>query len=112
MKTILKTTNLEVDLKTRTYLEEKINSVVRFLGKKKDMDPVFRVELERVAAGHRKSGNVFRAEINLDWKGKVIRVEESKADILSAIDEVKDELILRIKKLKEKGMTKHRRTRA
>ena len=108
MKITLKTTNFKITSEIREYLDKKIIAVARFLPKKKTLDPVFRIELEKVAAKHHKTGELYRSEINLDLEGEVFRVEETEADILSSIDEVKDELIRQLKKAKDKRITKKR----
>ena len=54
---------------------------------------------------HHKSGDIFRAEINLSINGKMFRAESERDDLFTAIDEVRDSLEQEIKKFKTKKET-------
>ena len=42
---------------------------------------------------HHKSGDIFRAEINLKLKGDSLRAVREAEDLYAAIDQVKDEIV-------------------
>lgn len=56
-----------------------------------------RVELGRTTSHHR-SGDIYRAEINLRVDGEVLRAEAEAFDIHAAIDGVKDKIHREIEK--------------
>ncbi|HEY9586081.1 MAG TPA: ribosome-associated translation inhibitor RaiA [Candidatus Paceibacterota bacterium] len=66
------------------------------------------VELGKTTA-HHKSGNVFRAEINLHSAGKEFYAAVEKDDLYAAIDEMRDEITREIAKFKGKSETMFRR---
>lgn len=98
MKILIKATKLDLTSALKSYLEEKIWSLNKLVDKW-DLEGavVARVELGRTTVHHHK-GDVFRAEINLNLPGQVLRVEAEEWDIRVAIDRVKNELQREIKK--------------
>lgn len=58
--------------------------------------------------GHHKKGNIFKAEVNIQVPGKLIRASTEEWDLCAAIDKVKDELQREIKKYKEKSRTHYK----
>ena len=64
-----------------------------------------RVEVGKVKRGQRQGG-IFKAEINLNIGGYLIRVEEIGDSLMAAIDSAKDNLAREIKRHKNKSMTK------
>lgn len=107
MRIILKGTNVELTQELRDYVDEKIGGLDKFL---KNVDGTLeaRVELAKTTR-HHQQGNIYRAEVNLDFSGKVLRVEEEREDLFSAIDGVEDELKRRIVSYKDKRNTEMRR---
>lgn len=100
MKIIIKATNLDLTEPLKVYIEEKLESLNRFL-QAIDADVVrARVEVAR-STRHHRSGNVYHVDINLDLPGKVLRAEEDSEDIRVAIDAVKDKLKREIEKYKK-----------
>jgi ribosomal subunit interface protein len=69
-----------------------------------DQKRIIEVELGKVTTRQR-TGDIFRAEINLNLGGKMFRAESEQADLFSAIDETRDDLEQEIKKFKEKEET-------
>jgi len=102
MKIIIKTTNLELTPEIENYVYEKIGGVNKFLD---DIDKSGVIEAE-VEIGrttkHHQSGDIFRAEVNLVLPGKMLRTEAEERDLRTAIDRVKDELQMEIKKYRGK----------
>jgi ribosomal subunit interface protein len=100
MKINIKAANLDLTPALNQYLEEKIDSLSKFL-KNYEIEGEIqaRVEVGRTSRHHHR-GNVFRAEVNLILPKKILRSVAEREDIRVAIDEVKDELQQEIKKYK------------
>lgn len=58
---------------------------------------------------HHRSGDIYRAEINLQVGGHTFRAVAEKDDLYAAIDEVKDELGREVKANKKKRISIIRR---
>ena len=63
-----------------------------------------RVEVGKIRQGQRQ-GDIFRAEVNLNIGGKLLRAEETEESLPAAIDLVKDRLAQEIKDYKDKSAT-------
>lgn len=102
MKILIKATELELTPAIYDYIEEKIGSLSRFVGKFENKDILkIKVEIAR-ATRHHRHGNVFYAEANLRLPGKTLRAEHFDWDIRVAIDNVKDKLRQEIRRYKTK----------
>lgn len=97
MKIIIKTKNIELTPALHQYVEEKINSLEKFL----EIVEAW-VEVGKETRHHRK-GPFFRAECQMRLPGKSIRSVAVKEDLRLAIDEVKDELQRALKQYKKKN---------
>lgn len=87
----IKTTNYEITSEVSSYLDEKIQAIEKFLD---ESDELARCEAEvGRAAGHPERGNIWRAEINLIFKGQQLRAEAEAETVNAAIDEVKDDIM-------------------
>jgi len=62
-----------------------------------------------MSVGGQNSGQIYRAEVNLEVPGKLLRVEKIEKELFKAIDKVKDHLEIIIKKYREKRIDKKRR---
>lgn len=87
MNIITKCTNIDLSVAVSEYLDKKLSVINKFV----DGGSKIQVELEKTT-NHHKSGDIYRVELNLWNKGKLIRVERSSGDLYSAIDIAKDEL--------------------
>ncbi|HNX10989.1 MAG TPA: ribosome-associated translation inhibitor RaiA [bacterium] len=105
MKIKIKATKIVVTPEIKTYVEEKMNILEKYLGDIKVQN--FDIELEKVA-GEQHSGSIFRAEANLALPGDLLRVEKTTKDLNKAIDKVKDHLAQAIKKYKGKREDKRK----
>jgi putative sigma-54 modulation protein len=105
MKINIKATKLELTSAIRDYCQMKMDMASKYLG---DV-PVLNcdVEIEKTVGGQRK-GEIFRTEVNLEVPHKLLRVEKTEKDLYKAIDKVKDDLEMMIKKYKEKWVDKKR----
>ena len=87
----IKNTNLELTQAISDYLYKKLSDLENLVSHH-DKDALCRVEIGKTTK-HHKSGDVFRAEINLRMKGENVYVVSEREDLYAAIDEVKDESI-------------------
>ncbi|MEK9154697.1 MAG: ribosome-associated translation inhibitor RaiA [Patescibacteria group bacterium] len=100
MKIIIKSAKLDLTPAISEYIEEKIGSLKRFLGKfEKEGEVRAEVEIARTTRHHRQ-GDVFYAEANIYLPKKKIRAEHSDWDIRVAIDNINKKLGQEIKKYK------------
>lgn len=99
MKIILHAKNIELTSAIKSFVDKKIGSLSRFLKDSKSDLIETRVEVGRPSRRH-KSGPVFYAEANLKTGGKLFRASEERSDLYAAIDRVRDELEIQIKKFK------------
>ncbi len=106
MKIDLKTTNFEITLSIKTYVQEKLDALDKFLPN--DESIFADVELAKTTKHHQK-GDIFKAEVNLKVPGRLIRAVAEKWDLHVAIDAVKDELQREITMNKEKKLSLYRR---
>ncbi len=105
MKVNLLTSKLEMTPAIKSYVEEKMGMLDKYLGQTTVLN--CDVEVSKVA-GSQAKGEVFRAEANLQIPGTLLRVEKTENDLYKAIDKMKDHLAEVIKKHKDKERDKHR----
>jgi ribosomal subunit interface protein len=96
----IKSKNFNMTPDIEDFIRDKIILVERFLDLQGDEVALAEVEIEK-STRHRK-GEVFRAEVNLSFKGKVIRAENTHYDVRNAVEEVRQELEKRIRRGKGK----------
>lgn len=101
------TKNLELTKEVKNYLEEKIGGLEKFM-EHVDTSIDVKAELSRITR-HHQSGDIYRCEVNMFFPHQLIRSEAERDNLLLAIDEVKDELQLEIKKYKQRYRTKYLR---
>lgn len=99
MKVNIKATNLELNEAIGNYVQEKVNMLDKYLGGIKVINCDFEVEQ---TTNRQTKGKIFRAEINLEIPGKLLRVDKTEKNLYKAIDKVKDHLAQMIVKHKEK----------
>ncbi len=88
-----------------SYLDKRIKILDKLV---KDKGAYATVELSKTTAHHR-TGDVFRAEVNLQANGKEFYASVEKDDLYAAIDEMKDDIEAEIKKFKGRSETVFRR---
>ena len=104
MKLNLKNKDLKITPAIENYLQKKIASLEKFV-KKFNQDLIKAdAELGRTTRGQ-KTGEIFRAEINLVIGGQFFRAEAASDNLYAAIDEVRDDLERQIKKFSAKKST-------
>lgn len=100
MRLQIKSTGFELTLSLRQYVEEKFNSLEKYLAHwEKNESVLVRVEIAKNTKHHNK-GKIFYAETNVDLPSNMIRMEEVGDDMHAAIDKLKDRV--KIKLLVEK----------
>lgn len=98
----IKTKDLGLNSELREHLNEKIKHLEKFMSLNSTEAPILDVQLEKQFAGHHKRGQVYRAELNLNYRGKVMRTESLTEDILLSFDDACDEMTRRVRKKREK----------
>jgi putative sigma-54 modulation protein len=106
MKIKIKATKIVLTPQIKDYVQLKMNMLEKYLGKIQVLN--CDVELSR-ENGVQTSGKIFRAEVNLEVPGSLLRVEKTEKEIFKAIDKVKDHLEISIKKYKEKRLDKRKK---
>lgn len=97
------TKNFELTPSIKEYIENKMNSLTKFMKEWIAVDSVeISFEVGRSTRHHNK-GNVYYAEANMKIPGGMIRAEKSADDLRLAIDAVKEILSREIKEYKEKN---------
>lgn len=87
-------------------IEEKISDIEKLLSRV----PRLIAEIEvGLTSKHHQKGDIYRAEIQIQVPGKILRAVSEKEDFRSALTEVKDELQVQIKKYKDKVKLEKRR---
>jgi putative sigma-54 modulation protein len=83
----------------KDYVQKKMDMLEKYLG---DIQVIHcDVEVGR-AVSKQHSGYIYRAEINLQVPGELLRIEKTEKDLWKAIDKVKDHMARSIKKYKGK----------
>ena len=107
MKINTKVTNFQLTDDVSAYLVKKIGTFEKLIDEKKT-EAFCEIEIGK-STNHHKSGDIFRAEINLRAGGKYFRAVSERDSINVAIDEVKDEITAELKSYKNKRATLLRR---
>ena len=97
----LKYTNLSVSDETKNKVDQKIQSITKFLKLSDDMEALFDIELGKLFT-NQNSGDIFRTEINLEYNGKFFRSEATKSNLYEALDDAVVEMVAIVRKNKEK----------
>jgi len=104
MQIDIKGTNMELTQAIKDYVNEKIGSLEKFF----DQILEARVDVGTTSKHHQK-GKIFRAEANLEVPQKhILRAEAEREDLYMAINEVKNDLQIQLKKYKEKMRAKYK----
>jgi putative sigma-54 modulation protein len=95
----IKATKLQMTDAIANYFQTKMDMLDKYFGDVQVLNCDCEVEK---AIGSQHKGEIFRAEVNIEVPGEILRVEKTEADLYKAIDKVKDHLEVVIKKYKEK----------
>lgn len=102
LKIDIYTKNLDLTPSIRDYVNQKVGSLEKF--SKNNVPFEIAVELDRTTHHHYK-GMVFRAELQMQIPGGLLRAESVKEDLRVAIDDARDELERELKKTKDKKIS-------
>lgn len=91
----------------RNHVVERVLQIEKYINPN-DTSVIADIEIGKTT-NHHKSGDIFRAEINLHIAGADLRAESETEDLYLSVNEVRDEIIRQIRKTKEKHTDQTRR---
>jgi len=101
---IIKSRNIELDEKIKSYAERKIkNKIVKIL------DKVIKLEIKFIFEKNPRINLNNLIEVTIFTAGAVIRATDSGADVFEAVDKVISKLERQVKKYREKLISKGRK---
>lgn len=108
MKYNIKATGIDLTPAIDQYIETRINSISRFVDKN-DESAMADIEVGRISS-HHKTGENYRAEINVTLAGHgLLRAEQTDYNLYNAINATKNEIVRQIKTVRKKDLTKHKK---
>ena len=111
MRTEIKATNIEITEAIRDRIQQKADMLDRFMNvPHTPTNPIAFVEVEKLTGAHHKKGEVFRCEMMFDLGSKLLRAEKTSVDLYKSIEKVKDEMERQLVRMKEKALSKQRRS--
>jgi ribosomal subunit interface protein len=97
---------MEINIKaTKAKLAPEAHQIIKekIEGLKKYCDCIIKADVELgITTFHHQKGDIFRAEVNLEVPGKVLRAEAETDNIEKSMNQVRDKLKNELKKYKEK----------
>jgi putative sigma-54 modulation protein len=106
MKINIKATNISLTPAISEYIEKKIFMLEKFF--RDPNNALTNIEVGKISK-HHKSGDVFRAEIQISDSGQNYYAVVETEDLYAAIDEVKDEIAYEMTSKKKKALRLFRR---
>ncbi len=103
MQINIKATNIELTSEIKDYVNEKINSLYKFLPR--SSDGVFFVEIGKESNHHQNGPDVFMCEVRFAFEGKDFYIKDHAGELFAAVDLVRDETQRQIKEKKGKSQT-------
>lgn len=106
MKISIKATNMELTDTVSSYTIQKIETLSKMTARFEEasQEVLCEIELEKVLDQH--SGDIFRAEVNIQIPGEsLIRAEQTESDLYAAIDGVRETLFRTVRSQKNKKDT-------
>lgn len=103
----IKATNIELTDAIREYVFKRLEGIDTILGVNSE-EVVGQVEVGKTT-NHHKSGDIFKAEVNIGGGGHSLYAVSEKDDLYAAIDEVRDSMIAEAKKIRGKQKSLIRR---
>lgn len=103
MNIIIKSTNFDISVEQREFIEDKFNSLDKFY--KRIIEIRTEVEYEKM----RKGGENWRCEANVSLPGKLIRIEKQTNSFAKSVNKVKDHLKVVLARHHKKKLDKIRR---
>lgn len=98
--------DFELTSSDKDYIKEKISSLVKYYNRINNVD----IEVGLTTQRHQK-GKIYRAELNIEVPGRLLRVEKVTEGLYKAIDKVRDHMARELRNYKEKNRDKDREGR-
>ena len=106
MKLNIKATGITLTTSISEYIEKKINMLDKFF---RGIDDVLvNVEVGKTSR-HHKSGDIFRAEIQITADGQTYYASSETEDLYATVDEVKDKIVTELTSKRKKTLRLIRR---
>ena len=99
MQVRIKATKIELTDAIRNYVQKKADMLEKYLGSYDAVNCDVEVGM---SSGKHNKGKIFKAEMNLQVPGELLRVEKEAEDLYKAIEKTKDHMAQMIVKYKEK----------
>lgn len=106
MKISIKATNIELTDAISSYAMEKMQTLDKMVTRfdEKPREILCEIEIEKITS--QQSGDMFRAEVNIQIPGEsLIRAEQTESDLHAAIDGVRETLFNTVRSQKNKKDT-------
>ncbi len=100
MRINIQTKNLDLSDAIRAYVEDKVQNFSKLLSE--ELDPLLEIELAKERPDQNNGEELFKAEINLLFRGEQIYLDALASDLYAAIDELKDKVMRELRQSKEK----------
>lgn len=110
MRLNIKGTNFTLTKDVEEYLGKKLDAISKFLPREEN-GALCQVELGKTTR-HHQSGDIFRAEINLETGGRMFRAVAERNDLRAAIDAMRDAITKELGAYKAKRVSLLRRSGA
>ena len=102
----IKATGISLTLFISEYAKKKVNMLEKFFRTTDEI--LVNVEVGKISR-HHKSGNIFRAEIQIMADGQAYYAVSETENLYAAIDEVKDEIVHELTSRRKKALRLFRR---
>jgi putative sigma-54 modulation protein len=100
MNLSIKSTNMEMTDAIRDYIYKRLDGLEKLAGNPESELQVG-VEVGKTT-NHHKSGDIFRAEVNMSMDGKALYASSELEDLYAAVDAVRDQIVREIKHVKDR----------
>lgn len=104
MEFIIKSKNMDLDEKIRSYVERKIKNRVE-----KVLDKIIKLEVKLIFEKNPRINLNNHVEVTIFTSGAVIKATDSGTDVYSTVDKVNDKLERQVKKFREKLISRGRK---
>jgi ribosomal subunit interface protein len=104
MNIIIKGSHIEITAAIDMYVKKKLKTLEKFL----DENSKVQADLGKIS-NHHKSGDIFKAELNVQSNGQYSRVVAEDQDLYAAIDRAQDDMFDVLASRKDKRQTLWRR---
>lgn len=104
MEFIIKSKNLELDEKIKSYVERKIKNKIE-----KVLDKIIKMEVKFMFERNPRINMNNIIEVTVFTNGSVIKATDSGTDVFEAVDKVNDKLERQVKKYREKLISRGRK---